>query len=544
MERRACLRMMAAGAIAAGLPRFRAAAPKRPNIVLILADDMGFSDLGCYGSEISTPNLDQLAQRGVRFTQFYNNARCCPSRTSILTGLYAHQAGVGGMTGGDGGVPGYRGDLNPQCVTIAQVLRGAGYRTAMVGKWHVTYDFPKYYEDRHNWPLQRGFERYFGTIAGAGSYYDPYFLVRDNEHVQADRRSFYYTDAIADNAAAFLGEYAGKGKPFFLYAAFTAPHWPLHALADDIEKYKNRYLKGWDALREERHRRMIEMSVVDGKWPLSPRDPRVPAWKDAPDRKWQARRMAVYAAQVDHLDRGVGKILAKLKETGVERDTLVLFLSDNGGCAEELTPQWKLAYIPSKTRDGRPVRLGNNPSVMPGPEDTYQSCGLPWANASNTPLRLYKHYCHEGGISTPLIAAGAGLIEKPGSITNQLGHIIDLMATCVDVAGTRYPSVYDGNNILPLEGTSLLPVFQGRWRQPHDAIYWEHEGNRAIRQGKGKLVMQHQKNEAWELYDVEADRTELHNLAPTMPEKAKEMAAMWQTWAERCHVFPKPKGFK
>jgi arylsulfatase len=536
MQRRNFLGALAEGALAAG------AARKRPNIVLILADDMGFSDLGCYGSEISTPNLDRLAQRGVRFTQFYNNARCCPSRAAILTGLYPHQTGIGLMTNVDNGVPGYRGDLGPQCVTIAQALRGAGYHTMMTGKWHVTYDLPKDYDDRHNWPLQRGFDRYFGTIAGAGSFYDPYFLVRDNEHIEADRKNFYYTDAIAATSAAFLDEAAQKGKPFFLYAAFTAPHWPLHALADDIEKYKNRYLKGWDALREERRRRMIEMGLVDARWPLSPRDPRVPAWKDAPDKEWQARRMAVYAAQVDRLDRGVGKILTKLKEKGAEQDTLVLFLSDNGACAEELTPDWKLRmpYIPFKTLDGRTVLSGNDPSVMPGPEETYQSYGLPWANASNTPLRLYKHYCHEGGITTPLIAAGAGLVGKRGSITHQPGHIVDLMATCVEAAGVKYPAVYNGNNILPLEGKSLLPVLKGRRRQPHEAIYWEHEGNRAVRQGTLKLVMRRQKDEAWELYDIEADRTELRNLASAMPEKAKELAAMWQKWADRCHVFPKP----
>lgn len=537
--------MMGAGALAHGLRGLDAAAPRQRNILLILADDMGFSDLGCYGSEIATPNLDRLAYRGVRFTQFYNNARCCPSRTSILTGLYAHQAGVGLMTFYDGGEPGYRGDLNSQCVTIAQVLRPAGYRTMMVGKWHVTHDLPTAYDDRHNWPLQRGFERYFGTIAGAGSYYDPYFLVRDNEHIEADRKNFYYTDAIAQNACDFLGEAAGKGKPFFLYAAFTAPHWPLHAMADDIEKYKSRYLKGWDALRQERHKRMIELGIVERRWPLSPRDPRVAAWDQAPNKGWESRRMAVYAAQIDHLDRGIGRILARLRELDVERDTLILFLSDNGACAEEAEEGWKkIPYAPAKTRAGAPVRIGNDPSVMPGPEDTYQSYGLPWANASNTPLRLYKHYCHEGGISTPLIASGALVRAKAGSITNQPGHIIDLMATCVDVAGAKYPSAYGGNPILPMEGKSLLPAIEGRERQPHDAIYWEHEGNRAVRQGQWKLVMQHKPDEAWELYDIAADRTELHNLAASMPEKSKAMSAMWQSWAERCHVFPKPKGIK
>jgi arylsulfatase A-like enzyme len=513
------------GALAAPL----AGAVRRPNIIIMMADDMGFSDLGCYGSEISTPNLDRLARGGLRFTQFYNTARCCPTRASLLTGLYPHQAGVGHMVG-DYHVPGYRGDLNKQCVTIAEALRPAGYHTLMSGKWHVT---PAEPPSKHNWPLQRGFEHYFGIIHGAASYYDPVTLTRDNEPIQGDRKNFYLTDAIAGNAAEFIKEYAAKPDPFFLYTAFTSPHWPLHALPQDIEKYQDRYQGGWDRLRAERHRRMIETGLVSKSWPLTPRDPRVPAWEDEPNKEWMARRMAVYAAQIDRMDQNVGKIMSALRAAGAEENTLVLFLADNGGCAEELAPNPKTfpLHIPRQTRDGRPMRAGNVPSIMPGPEDTYQSYGIGWANASNTPFRLYKHWVHEGGISSPLIAHWPGVIKKGGGLTSQPGHLIDLMATCVDVAGAKYP----GAPIKPMEGGSLRPIFEGRQRPGHD-IYWEHEGNRAVRYGNWKLVSRFP--DKWELYNLEADRTELRNLAESEPARVKEMAAMYDAWAARCNVLP------
>jgi arylsulfatase A-like enzyme len=533
LHRRQFLSTLAGAALAP------AANTKRPNIILMMADDMGFSDLGCYGSEISTPNLDSLARSGLRFTQFYNTARCCPTRASLMTGLYSHQAGVGHMVG-DYGKPGYRGDLNRQCVTIAEVMRSAGYHTAMSGKWHVTpAQTAGQTPDKHNWPLQRGFEKYFGTIHGAGSYYDPVSLTRDNTPIEADRKNFYYTDAIAENAAGFIGEFANKPEPFFLYVAFTSPHWPLHALPEDIAKYKDRYQGGWDQLRAERHRRMVEMGIVKGKWPLTPRDSNVPAWDDATDKEWQASRMAVYAAQIDRMDQNVGRILRKLRETGAEENTLILFLADNGGCAEEFPAAGVKnfnASIPAQTRDGRPVRSGNNPQIRPGAEDTYQSYGMPWANASNTPFRLYKHWVHEGGISTPLIAHWPGKIERPGSITDQPGHLIDIMATCVDAGKSQYPRTFQGNRITPLEGLSLVPVLQGKQRKGHAEIFWEHEGNRAGRQGKWKLVSRYPGT--WELYDLEADRTEMHNLAEQQPAKVKELSGKYDAWAARANVVP------
>lgn len=513
-----------------------AAAPERPDIVIIMADDMGFSDIGCYGGEIRTPNLDRLAANGLRFTQFYNTARCCPTRASLLTGLYPHQAGIGHMMS-DRGARGYRGDLSSYSVTIAEVLREAGYATYMSGKWHVTrfIDGPN-----HNWPLQRGFDRFFGTIHGAGSFYDPVTLTRDNTRLESPKGDFYYTDAISENAADFITEHASSqpDRPFFIYVPYTSPHWPLHALEEDVARYRGRYDKGWDALRTERLERMKALKIIDPKWQLSERDPMVPAWEDAENKAWQARRMEVYAAQIDRMDQGIGRIVAALKETGRLDNTLILFLADNGGCAEEISPNWSGPHFPDTTRDGRLVRLGNDPEYMPGPEDVYQSYGLPWANVSDTPFRMYKHWVHEGGISTPLIAHWPSSIAARGELRSQPGHLVDLMATCVDVARADYPlSTEYGEAIPAMEGKSLLPAFNGEPIQ-REALYWEHEGNRAVRTGDWKLVAKGSSG-PWELYNLEADRTETQDLAKEQPKRVEEMAGLWEKWARRTHVLPR-----
>ena len=502
----------------------------------MMADDLGFSDIGPYGSEIPTPNLDALARNGLRFSQFYNTARCCPTRASLLTGLYPHQAGIGHMMN-DYGRPGYRGDLNRTSVTIAEVLRAAGYRTAMTGKWHVTPQTA----DNHNWPLQRGFEKFFGTIAGAGSFFDPATLTRDNTPIKPDKPGFYYTDEIGANAARYINELAGPAAPLFLYVAFTAPHWPMHAPEATIQKYKDRYKAGWDALRAERHARQKRMGVVKSKWELSPRDPEIPSWNDIPDKEWHVRRMAVYAAMVDHMDQAIGKIVAALKAKNQLDNTLILFLADNGGCAEGMAkpdpnPNANTSARPVKTLDGRPVRVGNDPAVMPGGEDTYQSYGPEWAHASNTPFRLYKHYVHEGGISSPLIVHWPKVVKNRNTFTDQPGHLNDIMATCVDVAGAKYPAEYQGEKITPLEGKPLTPIFEGKKRPGHEAIYWEHEGNQAIRMGQWKLVRRH--GQPWELYDIDNDRTELNNLAARESARVEMMSAKWDAWAQRANVLP------
>jgi arylsulfatase len=489
----------------------------RPNIVLILADDMGYSDLGCYGSEIHTPNLDQLAAEGLRFSQFYNAARCCPTRASLLTGLYPHQAGMGGMVKSpkNSTSGAYQGYLNDHCVTIAEVLKSAGYRTLMSGKWHVG-------EFRPHWPTDRGFDRYFGLISGAANYFDitktkAPGIVRqmalDDQPYTPPKEGFYMTDAITEHAIDFLDHETDNQNPFFLYVAFTAPHWPLHALPEDIEKYRGKYSDGWEALRNQRYQKMREMKLINPEWPLSPPDPEAMPWDKVPDQELMDLKMAVYAAQIDRLDQSVGKILKNLRESGKVDNTLVLFLSDNGACHES-----------------GPLGFDNrNNGLPPGGVDSYMSYGRSWSNASNTPFRLHKHWVHEGGISTPLIAWWPGKIQQSGTITHQPGHIIDIMATCCDAAGVKYPDKVAAGPVIPLEGKSLLPVFKGKTRKPPEILFWEHLGNRAVRKAKWKLVSVNKGK--WELYDLEADRTELKDLREIYPEQLKEMISIYEKWA-------------
>ncbi|MBI4602607.1 MAG: sulfatase-like hydrolase/transferase [Planctomycetes bacterium] len=486
---------------------------RRPDIVVILAADMGFSDIGCHGSEIPTPNIDLLAARGLRFTQFYNTARCCPTRASLLTGLYPHQAGVGHMVE-DRGKPAYQGYLNDRCVTIAEVLGPAGYRTGMSGKWHVG-------ERRPHWPTDRGFERYFGLVSGGTNYFkldEGRVMARGGDLWSPPEQGFYITDAITGAAVSFLEEACARPEPFFLYVAYTAPHWPLHAPEEDIAKHRGKYRIGWDELRRRRHARQVELGIVDPRWPISPRDPEAPAWEtldEAARDAWDLK-MAVYAAQVARMDAGVGRIVARLRDSGRLDGALVLFLSDNGGCAE----------VVDRGVKGAPA----------GTRESFLSYRLPWANASNTPFRSFKHWVHEGGIATPLIAHWPAGIKGPGSLTGEPGHVIDILPTCLEAAGAAYPRSFGGREVLPVEGKSLLPVLREGRRDGHEAIFWEHEGNRAVRRGKWKLVARH--NRPWELYDLEADRTELHDLAGERAELARELSGLRDRWAARAGVLP------
>ncbi len=515
----------------------------KPNVVLILNDDMGYSDLGCYGGEVQTPNLDRLAANGLRFSQFYNTARCSPSRASLLTGLHPHQTGVGILTY-DSGPEGYAGNLNHRCVTIPQVLKANGYRTYMSGKWHVASSLT---EPTDTWPMQRGFDEFYGTIIGAGSFYDPNTLTRGNDNIEHEAKApgFFYTDAISDQAVAYIERHRREhpDTPFFEYVAYTAPHWPLHAHDEDIAKYKGRFDAGWDTLREARLARLIRSGILDRQWQLSPRDPTQPAWSDAEHKAWLARCMEVYAAQIDRMDQGIGRILAALERTGQLENTIVIFLADNGACAEDIPENVpidelveKLMIAKSHTRDGEPVHFGNDPSRMPGPENTYQSYGQAWANLSNTPFRYYKHWIHEGGIATPLIVHWPGGIAARNEIRHAPGYLPDIMATIVDLTGSSYPDTFDGNPIAPLEGMSLAPTFE-RDGLARDAMFWEHEGNAAVRSGKWKLVRAYPG--PWELYDLEADRTELHDVAAQHPERVADMARQYEAWAARCGVIPR-----
>jgi arylsulfatase A-like enzyme len=535
---------------------------KRPNVVVILTDDMGFSDIGCYGSEIRTPNMDRLASQGVRFTHFYNTARCSPSRASLLTGMYPHQAEMGLLPTENFKEQGYRDDLSKNVVTIAEVFKEAGYSTYMTGKWHLAKSTTNE-GDRSNWPLRRGFQRFFGTLNGSGSFYDPGTLMSNNTFIPPGK-NFYYTNAISDTAVKFITEHP-KGNPFFFYVAFTAAHWPMHAPESEVKKYKGMYDIGWDSLRIRRFRKQKELGVISHQAVLSERPAEIPAWKDVTMKEWQMRRMEVYAAMVSIMDQGVGRIVSALEQKGELDNTVIFYLHDNGGCAEPqgveapevpLTEEQKtlkpypadsifMGRRPLYARDGRFIRSGRG--VMPGDADTWTAYGIEWANVSNTPYRMYKQWVHEGGIASPLIVQWPAGIPQKGELRMHTSHLIDIMPTCLDIAGVSYPKEYNGNSILPFEGKSLVPAFRNEPVE-RDYVFWEHVANRAIRTGKWKLVAKVQKQKqfipadenAWELYDMDSDPSETRNLALTYPDKLKELSQLWEKEALRLKAKPWP----
>ena len=530
----------------------------RPNIILILADDMGYSDLGCYGSEIRTPNLDRLAASGLRFSQMYNSARCCPSRASLLTGLNPHQTGVGHMMDALG-PDSYQGYLNQNCATIADTLRAGGYATYMSGKWHVGGRYNLLDDSRweelkggieYPIPTQRGFDRFYGIVAGSANYFFPRLLMEDDRFIELDPNGYYFTDAITDNAVKMLDENAaansaasangGDEKPFFLHVTYTAPHWPLHAHEEDIARYEGKYRDGWDTLRTNRHEELKASGILSDKWEISPRNASAGAWQDESNKDWEDLKMATYAAMIDRMDQGIGRILDKVREMGAEENTLVMFLSDNGGCAEFLaedTQRPEPSQYASPNPDGTPIKMGNIVGQRPGPGDTFMSYDLPWANASNSPFRLFKRWTHEGGISTPFIVNWPERIKEPG-IVHEPTHISDIAATCIEAAGAQYPTELNGNAITPIEGVSFLDAINtGAWKR-NLPIYWEHEGSRAVRIENWKLVAEVDGD--WELDDMDEDRTELSNLVEANAPKADEMIALYDVWAERCGVHPWP----
>ena len=537
-------------------------ANKKPNVIVILTDDMGYSDIGSYGSEIKTPNIDRLANNGLKFTQFYNTARCSPSRASLLTGLYPHQAGMGHLSTENFPEPGFVDDLSKNAVTMAEVFQQGGYATYMVGKWHISKNL-KVNGDQSNWPLQRGFQRFFGTLNGSGSFYDPGTLMSGN-HFIAPGKDFYYTNAISDTAVKFIKEHNSK-KPFFFYVAYTSAHWPLHAPEKEIKKYDGVYEKGWDAIREQRFNKLKKLGIIDSKCVLTEREVTVPEWKNAQLKNWQIRKMQVYAAMIDVMDQGIGRIITSLEQKGELDNTIIFYMHDNGGCAEPLdsdrpsipltVEQQRGKYYspdsvftdkkPDYNREGKFVRSGMG--VMPGASDTWVTYGIEWANVSNTPYRLYKHWVHEGGIASPLIIHWPRGILSKGQLSRQPAHLIDIMATCLDITGVAYPTQFNGNTIIPKEGKSLVPAFTNK-RIARDFIFWEHEGNRALRAGNWKLVSKTIKNKsfvaadekAWELYDMIKDPSETKNLAAANSDKVKELAAIWEREAKRTYALPWP----
>ncbi len=501
-----------------------ASAAERPNIIVVLVDDMGFSDIGCYGGEVPTPNLDRLAARGVRFTQAYNAARCSPSRASLLTGLYPHQAGMGWLdTRVEPRSKGIRGRLLPRSVTIAEVLRDAGYFTAMAGKWHLG--------QQHGCaPWNRGFQRSLNSRFGeiyfpresdrpgtVNLYLNGRELPKDSPVFGKD---WYSTDLFTEWGLKFIDEARAEKKPFFLYLAQGAVHFPLRAPAETIAKYRGRYLAGWDALRDQRYARQLALGLIDPRWSLTARPPDVPAWETRADDRRQRfdEIMAVYAAMIERIDLALGNLVAGLEPRGLLENTLILFLSDNGGNAE-----------------GGPPGVTRGEGPIGGPQ-SYVLLGMDWATLANTPFRRYKHFTHEGGISTPLIAHWpAGIpAQRRGTLKKQPVHLIDVMATAVELAGVSYPRAYGGQAIEPMQGVSLRPAFEGKPLGRTAPIFWEHEGNKAVRDGKWKLVLRHR--QPWQLFDMEADRTEQHDLITQEPERAAKLVAAWNDWARRSFV--------
>jgi len=528
----------------------------RPNIVLIMADDLGFSDVGCYGSEIHTPNIDYMAAHGIKYTRFYNTSRCCPTRASLLTGLYNQRAGIGNMTDKED-EPGYLGHLSENSVTIAEVLKNAGYHTAMSGKWHVSNTIgQKDAKEQMKWlnhqsehpefsplaqyPTNRGFEKFFGTIWGVIDYYDPFSLVSGTTPIKNVPKNYYHTDAINDTAAAYIKQFSKDDKPFFLYVAENAPHWPLMALPEDIAKYKDTYTVGWDTIRVRRYRRLVKAGIIDpAKAPLSARFQNELKWENNPDKEWDAAAMEVHAAMIDRMDQGIGRIIKALKETGKLDNTLIIFLSDNGASNENCTAYGPGFDRPNQTRTGEKIAYDLKKQIIPGAETSYASIGQRWANVANTPYRYWKAESYEGGVHTPMIAYWPkGITAKAGSLSAQLGHVKDFMATFVELAKTKYPTQYKGHAIMPTQSISLAGSFKGRLTDD-EPLFNEHYGARYVRYQGWKMVSL-AKDTTWNLYHIKDDATEINDVSAANPDKVKELAAMWHQWAVQNKVYPKP----
>ncbi|MDA3865791.1 MAG: arylsulfatase [Salinivirgaceae bacterium] len=496
-----------------------------PNIVLIMVDDMGYSDIGCYGGEIPTPNIDNLANEGIRFTQFYNTSRCCPTRASLLTGLYQHQVGVGHMTtegsyNFDYGTDGYRGQLNRNCVTLPEVLKEAGYNTYMTGKWHLGSDM----DDR---PLQRGFDKYYGCLRGAFNYFRPgdKYMYGNDLLEQPDPKTYYTTDAFTDTAVSWI-DTRDNTQPFFLYMAYNAPHWPLHAKKEDVDKFIGKYMEGWDVLRQKRFERQVAMGLFDESLGLSPRDTNVRPWSEVSEEQKirSDLRMAVYAAQIYSIDENVGKIVRMLKQKGELNNTLIVFLSDNGASAE-----------PYKEFGG-----GNFEDLNKADKGGIISIGRGWANLCNTPFQKYKNNAFEGGMATPFIACWPNGISKgiKGKFVSDVSHIMDVMPTILELSGATYPTMRNNELINDYVGISFVPLLKEHKREEHKYLFFEHENRCAVRSGDWKIISKYGEFN-WLLYNIKEDRNEQKNIASTHPEIVAELSEAWRKWALEKKVVPK-----
>ena len=508
--------------------------------MVIMVDDMGYSDLGCFGGEIHTPNLDGLANNGMRFTQFFNAGRSCPSRAALMTGLYAQQAGI--MAMGQ--------SLNTECVTIPEVLKTAGYHTAMTGKWHLSLtqgignnadqmawlSHQNTFNNRpfapiETYPCNRGFDEHWGTIWGVVNHFDPFSLVHNEEPIYTDAipSDFYSTDFITDKTIDLIDDLSAKEEPFFMYVAYNAPHWPLHAKPDDIKKYDGMYDEGWDVMREKRYARMVELGLISPEQTPVSRNESGRLWENETDKEFQAANMEVHAAMIDCVDQGVGRIIQKLKETGEYDNTIIIFSSDNGASSEN----YGIGEFDrhDRTRDGQMV---THDSRTPGNQLSYNYLGTGWAGAINTPFRYWKAESFHGGIAAPTIVHWpAGMKSGKGSIVNEPCHFIDIMPTCIALAGAEYPSTYNGHSIKPLaaEGRSLLPLIsgEGEWNGER-TLFWEHENGRAVRVGNWKMTSL--RNGGWQLFDLSTDYSETNNVAAEYPDKVREMKTLWNNWAK------------
>ncbi|MEO0447263.1 MAG: arylsulfatase [Verrucomicrobiota bacterium] len=492
-------------------PSFLSAAEPPPNIILFMADDMGWSDLGCYGGEIETPNLDRIASEGLLFTQFYNNAKCTTTRASLLTGLYPRKGGKGIEL------------LLPNMITLGEGMRLAGYQPGLSGKWHNGSVAP------HR-PIDRGFDKSYGLWDGCCNFFNPSqadpqfkggrvrFFGQDEVRITEFPEDYFTTDAFTDHALATIREHIAVGKPFFHYIPHTAPHYPLHAHPEDIAKYKGKYDGGWDVLRQERYQRQVEMGLIDPvRFPQPGPNPNNQSFAEGQneDLEWEMLRMEVYAAMVDRMDQNIGRVLDLLDELKAADNTLIIFLSDNGACAET------------------PGGAGNT-EHRPGPGEWYSHVGPNWAYAQNTPFRFYKSHTHEGGVATPCVMRWPAKIPA-GSKTDEIGHIIDFLPTFLDLAGSTYPETHAGQDLIPVEGISLAPLLTGASPSVtrEEPLYWFWAKKRAIRKDQWKLVWL--KSE-WELYDLSQDRTETNNLSSAHPERVTKMAQQWEAWARMTGV--------
>lgn len=546
ISRRKFLQLSATGALGLTVPTLGCSSANesgnnRPNIIVIMGDDMGFSDASCYGGEIETPNIDRLADNGLRFNQFYNAARCCPTRASLMTGQYQHKVNMAN----NGNTLGRNG------VTIAEALKSTNYNTGMVGKWHLSRTEPLSDKEKHqawlnhqydpgkpfapldSYPVNRGFDRHYGIIWGVANYFDPFSLVDGTEPVDEVPDDYYLTSAINKRSVDYVRDFAKEDDPFFLYVAHAAPHWPLHALEEDIAKYEEKYMMGWNEMRKKRFQRQLELGMFSEDVTLPEIQDRGTEWKGLPEdeKRYQARKMAVHAAMVDRMDQGVGMITDALEKEGELDNTLILFLSDNGS-SPELPKNWGPGFDrPSETRDGEKIRYKGFENA--GSETTYAGVGPAWASANNTPFRYWKAEQYEGGAHTPCIAHWPnGLNVEPGSTTEQIGHVMDILPTCLELAGADYPDEFNGHKITSMDGKSLTPILNGEQREGHNQLYFEHVGGKALLKDDWKIVSLRKKNDPWKLYNITEDPTETKNLAEKYPDKLKEMGRDWKSWAK------------